>query len=464
MSTPTIKSKIGVLHSQIGFDDGVSIVIRQIEEVMIRQLKIPASKIFYLCGRAGNGGANIFVHPQLWHQHWINRLMLKNYQRGYTDKQKFLIEKAIKRAQNIIAKFIQQTQIQVLIAHNTSHPVNFITSLALARYYQKDGFTPRYVLWWHDSHLERERFLHPSPQVQRYLLAGVPGPYPDFIVFINSLQWERSKSYFKTLEKRRPGFYRRLQHNHQVIYNTADLEINSVKSLITNPEIKRLVRQFLIGYRIKERLRERGLNIGNTLFCLQHTRIVPRKKIDFALQFCFALQQKFSSSSRFRGVLFFVSGYNGDEGEEHKKHLWEYFQKLQQSYPNAKVILLFAEDNPYSEIKFRHFPFVFAYLGGIATYFSEMEGFGNNLLEVLAAGLIPIVYQYPAFKSDIAPLGFKVIELSRYKLNDNFLNRVIYLLNSSSLRQSWGQHNLKILRRYFSHQTIATKLKLALGI
>ena len=33
--------KYGVLHSQIGFSDGVSIVIKQIENVMTNNIKIP---------------------------------------------------------------------------------------------------------------------------------------------------------------------------------------------------------------------------------------------------------------------------------------------------------------------------------------------------------------------------------------------------------------------------------------
>ena len=41
-----------MIHSQLGFADGVSIVMKQVEDVMVNLMKIPKSNIFYLVGKA----------------------------------------------------------------------------------------------------------------------------------------------------------------------------------------------------------------------------------------------------------------------------------------------------------------------------------------------------------------------------------------------------------------------------
>ena len=45
------------------------------------------------------------------------------------------------------------------------------------------------------------------------------------------------------------------------------------------------------------------------------------------------------------------------------------------------------------------------------TYTSYAEGFGNQLLEAFWAKLLPVVFEYPVFKSDIKQEGYEYISL-----------------------------------------------------
>ena len=45
-------------------------------------------------------------------------------------------------------------------------------------------------------------------------------------------------------------------------------------------------------------------------------------------------------------------------------------------------------------------------------YPTRWEGFGNQLIEAFAARLPTIVFEYPVYKEDIGPKGFRVVSLA----------------------------------------------------
>ena len=225
----------GIIHSQMSFSDGVSIVMNQIESVMINNLGIPKSNIHYLVGKAKNPDSYIKQENILWHKNKVNQLLNLHFNKGFGGTLSEKIEHAIWEAKEEIKKFITNKKIDVIIAHNTSHPVNFITAIALSRYYRDEidsgKKVTKYILWWHDSHLERDRYLNPSRDIRNYLLEGVPGKYVEYIIFINKLQFEQAQQYIKEIDSRNPGTYEKLLKNHVVIYNTATTIINTLKKL-----------------------------------------------------------------------------------------------------------------------------------------------------------------------------------------------------------------------------------------
>jgi hypothetical protein len=454
----------GVLHSLFGYPDGVSIVMKQIEGVMTSEMEIPSQNIHYLVGKSRFKNKNIEENSLFLDSQRGNKIAEKYFSDGYGGSISEQIEKEIRDAKKVIEDFVKKNKIDVIIAHNTSHPVNFILSVALSRFYRdsisKNKRTPKYVLWWHDSHLERDHFAKPANDVKRYLLQGIPGAFVEYIVFINSLQFGVAKKYFLELEELRKGFYNRISKNKDVVYNTTETFIESFKDLKKTKN--NITQKFINDYKVEEKLESTGNNLKNTIFILQHTRIVRRKRIDFALKYCFDLQEKINKNrKKKKAIYFFISGHKVNDGS--KKELIKLHKKLSKEKGVDNFFLEFAEGNyDKTELIFEDYPRIFASLGGIGTYFSEIEGFGNNLLEMLASGLIPIVYTYPVFKKDIEQFKFKLVSLEKFEVDDDSMDEVISLLKSSRKRKIWVNMNLEILKEYFAHRIISSKLTRAI--
>jgi mannosylglucosylglycerate synthase len=457
------KLKYGIIHSLFGFSDGVSIVMDQIEGIMIKELGIPASNIVYLVGKSKNKSPRITQRKIFYHRHKANKLMLKHFNDGYGGWYSEEIEKAINKAKEEISLFISKHKIDVIIGHNLSHPENFITSLALSRYYRDLELlgkkTPKYLLWWHDSHIERPRFNKPSIDVSRYLIQGVPGLYVEYILFINSLQFKDAQKYMIELDKRRPGFFNNIQKYHDIIYNTTDTYIESYDDL-KSEKIDEKIDNFITDFKIRDILNNKNQTLEDVLFCLQHTRIVERKRIDFALRYCFEILKQAKKKRQFKSLYFFVSGHRHSTNTT-KLKLKKLYKKLCEEYNTTDVFLVF-NDEYKSNINFEEFPRIFAKLGGFSTYFSEIEGFGNNLLEVMASGLIPVLYTYPVFVKDIAKYKFKCVALDKFEININDIKLLLNIVTNSRKRRIWVNKNLKILQKKFPHKVMAQKIKRAI--
>ncbi len=451
------KLNYAMLHARFGFNDGVSIVMKQIASVMQKDMGIAENQIFYLVGKSKSSSKQITENELFLDTMNGNKLAVKNYKIGFGGGVSERIEQEITLGKKAIEEFVKKNKIDVIIAHNTCHPVNFILSVSLSRYYRdmikKGKKTPKYLLWWHDSHLERDHFTSPAYDVQRYLLQGVPGAFVEYVFFINSLQFRIAKDYFLKLAKIRKGFYNKISRSKDVIYNTTDVFIESFKDL---KKVSDGTKTFIHDFKIHELLDENNLSLKNTIFCLQHTRFVKRKRIDFALAYCFEFLSQINKNRKHKKALyFFVSGMDSKDGS--KREIFSLHKKLSKKYPLDKVFLVCADDYE-SPLLFEDYPRVFARLAGFSTYFSEIEGFGNNLLEVLASGLIPVVYTYPVFKKDIADKGFKLIQLDKFEADTNSMDELNQLLKSSRKRKIWVNMNLEVLRKKFSHEIIASKL------
>ncbi len=454
------KTKIAMMHAIYGKVDGVSIVMNQIENSLIQNSPIQKKNITYLVGNKEVKNQRVFANKIFSYDNELITLIKNKYTKGLTNQDAQKIESAISKGIKIIRKFVYKNKIDIIISHNFAYPVNLIMSVSLSRFFQeekqKGKKIPKHILWWHDSHLERKTFSKPAPSIKKYLIEGNCGPNVDSVIFINSTQFKAAKKYFKEVDKKYPGTLEKIEKNHEVIYNTAKPMIKKFSDLEQSWVAAKYL-QFIKDFHLVDELRELDLNFAQTLFCLQGTRIVDRKRIDFALKYLYKLLDKLSEDNQYQAIYFLISGHDADNS---RKEIEKLNKELAKKYNQKKFMLRFAQDYyGKTKLNFFDYPLIFAGLGGIGTYFSQVEGFGNNLLEYLSAGLPTLIYKYPIYKTDIEKFKFNLIELNKFTITQKSLNQTINILKNYQKKSEMVNHNLKILKENLSHQTIFKKLK-----
>ena len=161
----------------------------------------------------------------------------------------------------------------------------------------------------------------------------------------------------------------------------------------------------------------------NDLVILQATRIVSRKGIELAIDFTRALNtlerrellvenglfdgRKFTKNNR---IVLVLAGYTQDDLTH------EYKDNLIDKAIQSGVELLFIEDRVSAERSTRDGQKIYSLwdtytAADLVTYPSLWEGWGNQFLEAIKAKLPLVLFEYPVFKKDIKPKGFKVISL-----------------------------------------------------
>jgi len=93
----------------------------------------------------------------------------------------------------------------------------------------------------------------------------------------------------------------------------------------------------------------------------------------------------------------------------------------------------------------------------LVTYPSHYEGFGNAFLEALYFRKPIVVNAYAVFARDIAPLGFKTIEMSQLVTRE-VVDQARLLLENRRLREEWAQTNYPLCLQYFSYAVARRKL------
>lgn len=95
----------------------------------------------------------------------------------------------------------------------------------------------------------------------------------------------------------------------------------------------------------------------------------------------------------------------------------------------------------------------------MGSYFSEAEGYGNNLLEMISMGLPVLINQYPVYKKDIEPLGFMLPAIEDGQFTDSFLDEAEALIVDPQRREKVVRHNLSILDKKLNHRVISKKME-----
>lgn len=477
MTKPALASaRIGTVHTLLCFNDGVSIVINQIINSLRTYLDIPSENFAFACGKyEGDLYNQVWIDDSLWHKDDTVAYALTNYATDPPPQDlERRIEARVADAEKILAQFFDESGVDLIIAHNTGHPVNLIYSLGLNRLYERRKKTgqrlPRYVMWWHDSHLERDRFLNPNPLMRRYVMEGVPGPHVDGIVFINRGQWAIARTYFKQLTDRDPKIVDRLERSHIVIPNTCDVPKGwpaDPDQEYFAPKLDTYNTDFLEAMGIQDRLIAEGKSLRDCLLFLQHTRVVPRKRIDHAIDFCFAMADRFKKDGQNKKVFLLISGPTGDELSDDVTDLTKHLNMRRLERPDLDVEIIWGENRIRSErevvngVKYYSFaevPGIVAYYGGLGTYFSDVEGFGNNLLELISLGVPPVVREYPVYLTDIAVYGFDIPSTPDGTMTPELIEGAYKILTDVDHRKAVVKKNVDVLVKNLGHNKIAENL------
>jgi glycosyltransferase involved in cell wall biosynthesis len=233
---------------------------------------------------------------------------------------------------------------------------------------------------------------------------------------------------------------------------------------------------------IRKRLRSRYSIQPHDVVLLLGARIVPNKQTELAGHLTAVLQslrqemigkrlyhgEVFSDRSR---VVLVLAGRPERAFIDYQKKLFKLFDTL-------KIIWIYAGDDvrPYrseDEGLYALYPDSYA-MADFVLYPTGWEGFGNQLLEALAAELPVVVFEYPVFKEDIAPKGVRVVSLGDTLLPERdkmglvgippeVLTRaareIIAILTSPERLRSIANHNVMVGKRYFSFDVLRVHLR-----
>ena len=352
------------------------------------------------------------------------------------DKKMAILDELVEKGSEVASlmyNFIQDREIDLLIGQNTNAmPMSLLAGVAvheLATEKRMAVLFHHHDFWW-----ERSRFSHNHIES-----------------FLN-----------KIMPPTAPGI------EHVVISSYAAHILSSIKRV--NPHIVSNCEDFAhppVLDEFNSNFRE-DLGFGeDDLLFLQPTRVVPRKRIEDSIELVAQYMEKYpKDASR---VHFIISLYEGDETAHdyiaeikalaRKRHVALHFianrvesvrridDKLGRIYTNRDVLVN----------------------GNIVTYLPIWEGFGNALLEAVAARMPIITSTYLVYKTDIKMCGFRNVEIcDRYNdegqllFKDKNFADIHNFLHNQKLRDEVTEENFRIASQEFSFEVLKNKLTLIL--
>lgn len=466
--------RIGIIHSLIGKNDGVSIVIDQTVEAMVKHLDINLGNFFFLAAHS-SPRFNAQTNDVFWHKSEAHKHILLNFNNPDTEGLDELIHENALYAKQVIQEWVDENDIDLIIAHNTSHPYNFITAVGLGYYIEElrndDIIWPKLMVWWHDSYFERDIFSNPNPVIKKYLKYLPGSTYVNGIAFINKQQIELGKKVFQQDNSAIMEKFFKLRTT--VVPNTTEIpweweHLDPESETLICPPQDNYNNDFMKDIGLLQQVESRGFTMDDTVILLQHTRVVPRKKIELAIDLAFELEKKFKKNNKNKCVAVIVSGHSGDEQNQYLNNLYVHYTELCKANPDSNVVLIFGEHNILShrdiivDKKFYNFaeiPSIIAAYGGIGTYFSNVEGFGNNLLEMMSFALPAVINKYEVYKAEIEQYGFDLPAIDGGGVTGELVDSAYRLLTDIPYRNKVVKHNLKVLKEKLDHKIIADKLE-----
>lgn len=191
-----------------------------------------------------------------------------------------------------------------------------------------------------------------------------------------------------------------------------------------------------------------ALNIAaDESLLLQPTRIVPRKRIELAINLARRLGRK---------CALLISHAAGDEGRAYADFLRDYseamgvrtlfaadhFNHVRQTDSNGKTIFSLAD--VYQQ-------------ANLVTYPSRVEGFGNAFVETIYYRRPLVMSSYEIFRTDIQPKGFRVVAFEDF-ITDDTVRQAARLLDDAAHAAEIVTHNYAIAQKHYSFHALERHL------
>lgn len=165
------------------------------------------------------------------------------------------------------------------------------------------------------------------------------------------------------------------------------------------------------------------------LVVLHATRIVPRKAIEIAMDLVACLSEKVE-----KNVHFVLAGFPEMESQEYYRKIVKKAESM--PYETHFAFEMVRSERFVNDRKYYSLWDMYA-ICNVITYTSILEGWGNQLIEAVFAKKPLVVFEYPVYKSDIAPLGFQFISLgdtAHYDENEGLYRLDVQRLDDAARR------------------------------
>jgi len=405
--------RIGIVSTRLAGTDGVSLETRKWVKVLCDQ----GHTCFFFAGeldwpedKSHRVPEAHFNHPAIQD---INRSLFVDAIR--TPETTAKIHQIKEHLKSELRKFVQRFDVRILVTENAlSLPMNVPLGLALTEFIAENRIPT--IAHHHDFWWERRRYLRSAAEDLLH------GAFPPMLPCITHVTISSHAARRLAL---RSGAV------PEVIPNVMPFEVPPPREPARDAAALP---------------REIGVEPGEK-FILQPTRIVPRKRIERAIELVRRLDVD---------AALVISHSAGDEGREYQTYLREYAELL-------GVKVLFIADwigavRGCFENRHKVYDLQDVYLhADLVTYPSLIEGFGNAFLEAVYYRRALVMSFYEIYFTDIRPQGFRIIGF------DNFIDRKTVeqaqrALFDRAFTEEMVEHNYELGRRYYSFAVLGDKL------
>ncbi len=405
-------ARVGFVSTRLAGTDGVSLEVIKWDRVLADM----GHERFYFAGELEWPPERSYLLPEAHFKHpdvqSLNHELFDTYWRSPETSER--VRKLTEHIKHHLHQFKKRFGINVLITENAlSLPMNVPLGLALTEFIAETHIPT--IGHHHDFYWERERYAVNA--ANDYLRAAFPPTHPAI---------------------------------HHVVINSFagnQLALRTGASSLLIPNVMDFDNPPPPPDEYASDIRETLDIPPSHYFILQPTRIVPRKRIERAIELVRRLDTP---------AVLVISHAAGDEGDAYARYLREYAALMDVDVRFAAEFFDYERGKRDDGHKIYSLADAYQH-ADLVTYPSRIEGFGNAFLETIYYKRPIVMSTYEIFKTDIRPKGFKVIGFEEF-IDDDTVLAARTVLRDPTMAQAMLEHNYELGRRYYSYRTLEKRL------